>query len=103
MSERWINRGGLDTLTDAEVQALHYALDQPHLIRGERVAALNRARRKVENETFNRRRQRIYLHGRRDGFAGRPFRAVVDKQQLGSFETMTYGEGYAAGKQRRKV
>lgn len=91
---------GIDTLTDDEVQALYYSVDQPHLVRGALKAALKRARDKLENETFIRRRQNIYLQGRRDGFAGRPAFPVYAGHRLGSFETMTYNRGFEDGRAR---
>ena len=95
-------RKALDSLTDNEVRALYYSVYQPHLVRGNLKTALRSAADKLDNELCNRRRDAIYLHGRRDGFAGRPYKAVFDGRQLGSMEGMTYGRGFEAGQEKRR-
>lgn len=82
-------------LTDAEVRALYYSLDQPHLIRhGAHKAALKRAAKKLEDETFTRRREAIFKAGQVAARQGKvPIRAVFDGCELGSMESMTFFEG----------
>jgi len=83
-------------LTDLEVKALYYSVDQPHLVRGDLKAALHRAARKMEEEMRKRRRQKIYKAGQLAAQMPNPWstQPELDGDPLGSLESMQWYRGF---------
>jgi hypothetical protein len=82
-------------LTTREMRALYYAA-QSGLSKTRSVGTLQRAMAKLNFQMMEVRRAEILAKGKRDARTGRQTDPTHEGRRLGSMESMTYYDGYAA-------